>query len=51
MATQYPNSIDTTVTLPLVYDQISPVLADDHNRLRNAIVAIENELGTVPSGT
>ena len=51
MATQYPISIDTTVTLPLVYDLISPVLADDHNRLRNAVVAIENELGTNPSGT
>lgn len=51
MATQYPGSIDTTVTLPLVFDLISPVLADDHNRLRNAIVAIQNELGTNPSGT
>jgi len=45
MATQYPTSIDTTVTLPLVFDLISPVMADDHNRLRTAIVAIENELG------
>lgn len=51
MATQYPGAIDTSVTLPLVYDLISPVLADDHNRLRNAIVAIQNELGTNPSGT
>lgn len=51
MATQYPVSIDTTVTLPLVYDIISPVMADDHNRLRNAIVSIESELGTNPSST
>jgi len=51
MATQYPTSIDTTVTLPLVFDLISPVMADDHNRLRTAIVAIENELGVGPSGT
>lgn len=51
MATNYPTSIDTYATLPLVQDLVSAVQADDVNRLRDAIVAIETELGVNPSGT
>lgn len=49
--TTYPNSIDGYISLPLLVDNVSPVVADDHNRLRNTIVTIENELGTNPSST
>lgn len=48
--TKYPASIDTTITLPLVADNSTPVQAETVNRLRNAIVAIEAELGVKPSG-
>lgn len=49
--TTYPNSIDGYISLPLLVDNVSPVVADDHNRLRNTIVTIENELGVNPSNT
>jgi hypothetical protein len=49
MATLYPEKIDTQLSLPQVFDGISPVMAADVNRLRDAIVAIQNELGTNPS--
>lgn len=51
MTTQYPSSIDTITTLYKVSDLISPVRAADHNQLRDAIVAIQAELGITPSGT
>lgn len=51
MATTYPTSIDTLVTLPKVTDLVSPVVAEDHNSLRDAILAIQSELGENPSGT
>lgn len=51
MATQYPNQIDTNLTLRKVLDLTSPILARDTNQLQEAIIAIENELGIVPSGT
>jgi len=51
MATTYPLKIDTTLTLPKVTDNVSPIVADDHNRLRDTIVAVETELGINPSGT
>lgn len=47
----YPAQIDNNITLPLVTDLISPVTGDTVNRLRNAIVATETELGIKPSGT
>lgn len=49
--TAYPLFIDTLAQLPRVVDGISPVRADDVNRLRDAIVAIEKELGINPSAT
>lgn len=50
MATNYPNTIDTYAQLPLVTDLVSAVQADDVNRIRDAVVAIQTELGTNPSG-
>lgn len=50
MSTQYPSEIDTTVSLPTVQDLITPVAAATINQLRDAIVSIETELGTKPSG-
>lgn len=49
--TTYPSTIDGYISLPLVVDLVSPVVAKDHNNLRNAIVVIETELGTNPSST
>jgi len=49
--TQYPAQIDNNATLPLVTDNQTPVGGDTVNRLRDAIIAIENELGPKPSGT
>jgi hypothetical protein len=46
----YPNAIDGYTTLPLRRDGVHEIVADDHNRLRDAIVKIEQELGVQPSG-
>lgn len=51
MATQYPNGIDNTGSLPYVTNGVSPMVGEDVNRLRDAIVAVETELGANPSGT
>jgi len=51
MATQYPDGIDSTSSLPYVTNGTSPMVGDDVNRLRDAIVAVETELGINPSGT
>lgn len=48
--TTYPAQIDNSITLPLIVDNSTPVQAITVNRLRNAIVAIEKELGVKPSG-
>lgn len=49
MATQYPAQIDNAITLPAVYDGITPVSAPAVNRLRDAILAIEAQLGVDPA--
>ena len=49
--TVYPSAIDGYSSLPLVVDLVSPVRANDVNRIRNTIIAIEAELGVNPSGT
>jgi hypothetical protein len=51
MATRYPNGIDNTSSLPYVTNGVSPMVGDDVNRLRDAVVAVETELGANPSGT
>jgi hypothetical protein len=47
---KFPAQIDNDVTLPKVIDNLSSVTGDSVNRLRAAIIAIENELGIKPSG-
>jgi len=51
MATQYPNGVDNTSSLPYVTNGVSPMVGEDVNRLRDAVVAVETELGANPSGT
>lgn len=51
MSTVYPNGIDDSTTLPLVFDNITEVTADTVNRLRDAIVSVEQSLGINPQGT
>ena len=48
--TVYPAQIDTNTTLPKA-DNLTPVNALVYNRLQEAIIAIEQELGVKPSGT
>lgn len=47
----YPLNLDGYATLPLRKNLVHEILAEDHNRLRNAIIKIQQELGTQPSGT
>lgn len=47
---KYPAQIDNDTSLPKVVDNLSPAKGDSVNRLRAAIIAIENELGVKPSG-
>ena len=49
MATVYPNNIDNNITLPQAIDLVTPVKGEVVNRLRDAIIAIESELGVDPS--
>lgn len=49
--TIYPAQIDNNASLPRVVDNQTPVGGETVNRLRDAIIAIENELGAKPSGT
>lgn len=46
----YPDAIDGYSQLPLVVDLVTRVDAVTVNRLRSAVVNIENELGITPSG-
>jgi len=48
---KYPNEIDDSTTLPPSVDLVTPVKAEVVNRLRDAALAIEGELGINPSGT
>lgn len=49
--TEYPVHIDNTSSLPLAVDGVTGVKAESVNRLNEAIVAIETELGEKPSST
>ena len=49
MATLYPSQVDNTSTLPPAIDNTTPVQAAIVNALRDAIIAIEQELGANPS--
>ncbi len=45
----YPAQIDTSQSLPTVVDGQTPVRGSIFNKLRDAVIAIESELGTKPS--
>jgi len=47
---KYPNSLDDSLSLPPSLDLITPVKAEVVNRHRDALLAIETELGIQPSG-
>jgi hypothetical protein len=49
VATIYPIGIDNNVTLPQTIDLVTPVVGEVTNVLRDAIIAIEAELGIDPS--
>lgn len=51
MVSKYPAQIDNSLTLPVSVDNRSPVTGSVVNRLREAIIAIESELGVKPGGT
>lgn len=51
MPTKYPAQIDNSISLPPAVDNLTPVGANDINALRDAIISIQSELGTKPSGT
>lgn len=46
---KYPEQIDDAATLPAAVDLVTPVNAEVYNRARDAILAVEVELGTDPS--
>lgn len=50
MPTIYPAAIDNSLTLPSVTDSASSINALSINRLRDAIIAIEAQLGVKPAG-
>lgn len=51
MSTQYPASIDDTITLPLAIDNVTPLTASAINDLREAVISIQTALGENPSST
>lgn len=46
---KYPYQIDSSVELPITIDLVTPVKAEVVNRLRDATINIEKELGIDPS--
>lgn len=51
MTTTYPSDVDDLTSLPRVSNGTSSVVASDINKVRDAVVAVEAELGKNPSGT
>lgn len=47
--TKYPSQIDNSSSLPAAVDNSTPLKASLYNRLREAIIAMETELGPKPS--
>ena len=47
---KYPDSIDTSIELPIVRDNIIQIGAEAVNSLRSAILQVEKTLGTNPNG-
>jgi len=48
---KYPNQIDGESELPITTDLVTKVRAEVVNRLRDSVLAVQAELGTVPSST
>jgi hypothetical protein len=48
---KYPAQIDNSQTLPTAIDNLTPVQGSIFNKLRDAVLAIESELGVKPSAT
>lgn len=48
---KYPAQIDTTLSLPTAVDNLTPVQGKIFNKLRDAVLAIESELGVKPSAS
>lgn len=46
---KYPSSIDDTSTIIQAVDNVTPVKAEIVNRIRDAVIAVETELGVDPS--
>lgn len=46
---KYPKSLDDNTSLPVSVDLVTPVKAEVVNRLRDALLAVESELGLDPS--
>lgn len=46
----YPALLDNTTSIPLAVDKTTPICANAFNTLRQAIIALEGELGVKPSG-
>jgi hypothetical protein len=47
---KYPAQIDDTISLPIAINNISPPSGSTFNKLRDAVLAVETELGLKPSG-
>lgn len=50
MVTRYPVAIDGYAQIRAVRDRMDEIVANDHNNLRSAIIAIEQTLGINPQG-
>ena len=50
-ASKYPQNLDDDLSLPNAIDNVTAVTAAVVNRLKDAIIAVEKELGTDPSST
>lgn len=48
--TSYPGSIDGYSDIRIIRDRIDEIIAKDHNEKRDAIISIEQTLGTNPQG-
>jgi collagen type VII alpha len=48
---KYPAQIDTTQSLPTAVDNLTPVQGAIFNKLRDAVISIQSELGVKPSAT
>ena len=48
---KYPSQIDTSSSLPIAVDNLTPIQGSIFNKLREAVIAVEQELGVKPSAS